>query len=107
MTPRFILLHNGTEFKNKQFDKVACELGIERLFTAPYHLQSNGELEVFHNFFKPALKKLCEHDPDNWDNYINLLLGVCRQMHNAGTGESPFSYMVWTATQYCIICYDQ
>ena len=34
---------NGTEFKNKLFEQVAKELGVEyKLYTPPYHPASNG-----------------------------------------------------------------
>ena len=90
MCPRFILSDNGTEFKNQLFDEVAKELGIERSFSAPYHPQSNGKLETFHKFLKPALKKMCENDPDNWDRYIQIVLGSYRCAPNLVTGETPF-----------------
>ena len=41
-------------------DQVLQQLGIEHIFSAPYHPQSNGKLEVFHKYLKPTLKKLCE-----------------------------------------------
>ena len=74
MCPRFILSDNGTEFKNNLMDQVLQQLGIDRIFLAPYHPQSNGKLEVFHKYLKPTLKKLCENDPANWDKYINQVL---------------------------------
>ena len=38
-----ILSDNGTEFKNKVFEQVAKELGVEyKLYTLPYHPASNG-----------------------------------------------------------------
>ena len=38
-----ILSDNGTEFKNKIFEQVAKELGVEyKLYTLPYHPVSNG-----------------------------------------------------------------
>ena len=38
-----ILSDNGTEFKNKLFEQVAKELGVEyKLYTPPYHPASNG-----------------------------------------------------------------
>ena len=37
MCPWFILADNGTEFKNQIFDKVTKDLGIKRIFSAPYH----------------------------------------------------------------------
>ena len=37
MCPRYILLDNGTEFKNNLMDQVLKQLGIKRIFSAPYH----------------------------------------------------------------------
>ena len=76
--PRFILSDNGTEFKNQIFDRVTKDLGIERIFSAPYHPQSNGKLETFHKFLKPTLKKMCAEDQDNWDDYVKQVLGTYR-----------------------------
>ena len=63
MWPRYILSDNGMEFKNYFMDQVLQQLGIECIFSAPYHPQSNGKLEVFHKYLKPTLKKLCEKNP--------------------------------------------
>ena len=57
MCPRYILSDNSTEFKNNLKDQVLKQLGIERIFSAPYHLQSNGKLKVLHKYLKPTLKK--------------------------------------------------
>ena len=48
MCLQYILSNNGTEFKNSLMDQVLQQLGIDRIFSAPYHPQSNGKLEVFH-----------------------------------------------------------
>ena len=61
-------------------DQVLKQLGIERKFSAPYHPQSNGKLEVFHKYLKPTLKKLCEKDQSNWDKYINQFLQVTESL---------------------------
>ena len=62
MCPRYISLDNGTEFKNQLMDHILQQLGIDHIFSAPYHSQSNGKLEVFHKYLKPTLKKLCVKD---------------------------------------------
>ena len=90
MCPRYILSDNGTEFKNNLMDQVLQQLGIDRIFSAPYHPCSNGKLEVFHKYLKPTLKKLCEKDPANWDKYINQVLASYRITPNLATSESPF-----------------
>ena len=90
MCPRYILSDNGMEFRNNLMDQVLQQLGIDRIFSAPYHLHSNGKLEVFHKYLKPTLKKLCEKDPANWDKYINQVLTSYRITPNLANAESPF-----------------
>ena len=90
MCPQYILSDNGTEFKNSLMDQVLQTLGIDRIFSAPYHPQSNSKLEVFHKYLKPTLKKLCEKDPANWDKYLNQVLASYRIIPNLATAESPF-----------------
>ena len=90
MCLRYILSDNGTEFKNSLMDQVLKQLGIEWIFSAPYHTQSNGKLEVFHKYLKPTLKKLCEKDPSNWDQYLNQLLASYRVTPNLAMAEMPF-----------------
>ena len=89
MCPQYILLDSGTEFKNSLMDQVLKQLGIERIFSAPYHLQSNGKLGVFHKYLKPTLKKLYEKDPSNWDKYINQVLASYRVTLHLATMETP------------------
>ena len=90
MCPRYILSDKCTVFKNNLMDQVLQQLGIDRIFSAPYHPQSNGKLEVFHKYLKPTLKKLCKKDPANWDKYINQVLASYRITLNFTTAESPF-----------------
>ena len=71
-------------------DRVLQQFGIDRIFSAPYHPQSNGKLEVFHKYLKPTLKKLCEKDPANWDKYLNQVLASYTITPNLATAESPF-----------------
>ena len=88
MCPRYILSDNGTEFKNNFMDQVLKQLGIKRIFSTPYHPQSNGKLEVFHKYLKPTLKKLCEKDPSNWDKYLNQVLASYKVTPNLATAET-------------------
>ena len=71
-------------------DQVHQQLGIDRIFSALYHPQSNRKLEVFHKYLKPMLKKLCKKDPANWDKYLNQVLISYRITPNLATAESPF-----------------
>ena len=90
MCPQYILSNNGMEFKNNLMKQALQQLGIDRIFSAPYHPQSNGRLEVVHKYLKPTLKKLCEKDPTNWDKYLNQVLASYRITPNLAMAESPF-----------------
>ena len=74
MWPQYILSDNRMEFKNNLMNQVLQQLGIDRIFSAPYHPQNNSKLEVFHKYLRPTLKILCERDPTNWDKYLNQVL---------------------------------
>ena len=44
MCPQYILLDNGTEFKNQLMDHILQQLSINCIISALYHPQSNGKL---------------------------------------------------------------
>ena len=63
MCPWYILSDNGTEFKNSLTDQVLQQLGTDRIFSAPYHPQSNGNLEVFQQIFKTYIEETLQKGP--------------------------------------------
>ena len=71
-------------------NNVFQQLGTDLIFSAPYHPQSKGQLEVFQKYLKPTLTKLCEKDPDNWDKYINQVLASYHVAPHLITAETPF-----------------
>ena len=77
-------------FENQLMDQVLQQLGIDCIYSAPNHPQSNGNVEVFYKYLKPTLKKLCKKDPTNWDKYINQVLTSYRVTLNLATAETPF-----------------
>ena len=55
-----ILSDTGMEFKNSLFANVAKQLGVEyKVYTPPYHSQSNGRIWEFHQFFKHVYLNMC------------------------------------------------
>ena len=84
------MFHLNSNQPYNLMDQVLQQLGIDGIFSAPYHPQSNSKLEVFHKYLKPTLKKLYENDPANWDRYINQVLTSYRITSNLATAESPF-----------------
>ena len=88
-----ILSDNGTEFKNDLFDRVAKELGIEhKVYSPPYHPQSNGRIEGFHLFLKACIAKHISPGLE-WDEVCPIATAVYNFLPNEHAKESPFFLM--------------
>ena len=88
-----ILSDNGTEFKNKLFEQVAKELGVEhKLYTPPYHPASNGRIEGFHAFLKACIAKHIAPQLE-WDVLVPLACAAYNFIPNEHSKESPFFLM--------------
>ena len=67
-----ILSDNGTEFKNKLFEDVAKQLGVEyKVYTPPYRPQCNGKIEGFHKYLKSCIAKHIINCME-WDEFMDL-----------------------------------
>ena len=88
-----ILSDNGTEFKNRVFEQVAKELGVEyKLYTPPYHPASNGRIEGFHAFLKACISKHVAPQLE-WDVLVPLACAAYNFIPNEHSKESPFFLM--------------
>ena len=90
---RKILSDNGTEFKNDLSDRVAKELGIEhKVYSLPYHPQSNGRIEGFHLFLKACMAKHISPELE-WDEVCPIVTAAYNFLPNEHARESPFFLM--------------
>ena len=88
-----ILTDNGTEFKDALLDKVAEEIGVEhKVYSPPYHPQSNGKIEAFHYFLKACIAKHMTQLQD-WDEVMPLACVAYNFLPNEYSRESPFFLM--------------
>ena len=88
-----LLSDNGTEFKNKMFEQISKELGLEyKLYTPPYHPASNGRIEGFHAFLKTCITKHVAPQLE-WDTLVPLACATYNFIPNEHSIESPFFLM--------------
>ena len=88
-----MLSDNSTEFKNKVFEQVAKEHGLEyKLYTPPYHPASNGRIEGFHAFLKACIAKHVVPQLE-WDVLVPLACTAYNFIPNEHSKESPFFLM--------------
>nr|CAD2155561.1 unnamed protein product [Meloidogyne enterolobii] len=83
--PETIVSDNGSPFRSNEF-KVYCQnKGISQVFSAPYHPQSNGQVERFVDYFKRMMTK--NSNKKNW--LSEVLLFYRASPHESLEGKSP------------------
>ena len=71
---RFILMDNGTEFKNDTIGNVLNRLNTEHKFTTVYFPRGNSRLENSHTLLKRSISKYIDILDVEWDKCLNLAL---------------------------------
>ena len=66
------------------------ELGITQYKSSPYHPESQGALERFHQTLKNMIRSYCFDTEKDWDEGIHLLLFAVRESVQEFLGFSPF-----------------
>ena len=70
--------------------EVMFQLGVKQFKSSPYHSQSQGALERFHQTLKSIIRAYCFQEKKDWDEGIPLLLFVVQEAVQISLGFSPF-----------------
>lgn len=87
--PKIIQSDQGTNFTSKLFKQVVSELNIKHVKSSPYHPESQGALERFHQTLKSMIRKYCLESNREWDEGLPLLLFAARETRQESLGFSP------------------
>ena len=68
-----VLSDQGSNFMSGIFQQVIHELGITQYKSSPYHPESQGALERFHQTLKNMITSYCFDTEKDWDEGIHLL----------------------------------
>ncbi|XP_062703115.1 uncharacterized protein K02A2.6-like [Aedes albopictus] len=92
--PETLVSDNGTQFTSAEFAEFCNTNGIQHITTAPFHPQSNGQVERFVDTFKRATKKIRE-GKGSMQEALDLFLLTYRSTPNtyAPNGLSPAEAM--------------
>ena len=66
--PKYVLSDNGSQFRSRSYKHYMDNNNIEMRFSAPYHPQSNGQIERVHRWLK---ERLCLISVDGGLNFLN------------------------------------
>ena len=87
---RFILMGNGTEFKNDTMSNVLSSLNTEHKFTMVYFLRRNSRLENPHTLLKRSISKYIDILDVEWDKCLNLAMYAFNISPSSDNCSSPY-----------------
>ena len=88
--PKSIQSDQGSNFMSGLFQQVMKELNIKQFKSSPYHPESQGALERFHQTLKTMIRTFCSEFGMDWDEGIHFLLFAAREAVQESLGFSPF-----------------
>ena len=91
---RFILMDNGTEFKNGTMSNVLSRLNTEHKFTTVYFPRGNSRLKNLHTLLKRSISKYIDILDIEWDKCLNLAMYAFNISPNSDNCSSPY-YIVY------------
>ena len=68
--PARLLSDRGTTFTSSIIEELCKFLGIQQLWTTPYHPQTNGLVERSHQMIMCMIGKLGEDNKENWPSHF-------------------------------------
>ena len=68
-------------------------LGVKKLWTMPYHPQTNGLVERSHQMIMQMIGKLGEDKKANWPSHVAEIAHTYNATHSTVTGYSPHYLM--------------
>ncbi|XP_055590876.1 uncharacterized protein K02A2.6-like [Uranotaenia lowii] len=99
--PITLVSDNGSQFTSAEFATFCVENAIHHVTTAPYHPQSNGQVERFVDTFKRSLRKIREGKATIQEALDTFLL-TYRTTPNPVTGQSPADLIFGRPIRTCL-----
>lgn len=91
--PKMILTDQGTCFTSELFRQLTEILKIKKIFSTPYHPQTNGALERSHATLKEYLKSFVNDDHDDWHCYLPTAILSYNTTPHCTTEFTPYELL--------------
>lgn len=90
--PKYLVSDNATYFTAETLAQVIKLLKIKKIFSTPYHPQSNL-VERYHKSLNAFIRSCVEKEYAQWHTYIDYACYAHNTCHNTATGYSPFELL--------------
>ena len=86
--PARLLRGRGANFMSSMIEEMYKILGMMKLWTMPYHPQTNGLVERLHQMIMHMIGKLGEDKKANWPSHLAEIAHAYNASHSTVTGYS-------------------
>ena len=101
--PKKILSDWGRNFESQLVADLCMLMGTQKLWTSPYHSQTNSQHEKFNSTLIDMLGTLPPEKKSEWKNHIGALIHAYNCTQNSATGLSPY-YLMYPNLPLYMVC---
>ena len=91
--PDKLLTDQGSQFTSELFLSLCRIIGIKKVFTTPYHPQTDGVVERNNRTLVKMLAMYVSTDQQNWDQLMSMLTYTHNTARHSTTEETPYMMM--------------
>ena len=91
--PARLLRDCGVNFMSSIIGEICKLLSVKKLWTTPYHAQTNGLVERSHQTIRQMIGKLGEDEKADWLSHLAEIVHAYNATQSAVTGYSPHYFM--------------
>ena len=103
--PEKVLLDQGWNFESQVMADLCSLMGTQKIWTSPYHPQTNGQCKRFNSTLIGMLGMLPPVKKSEWKNHIGMLVHDYTCTWNSATEFSPYYLMYGRQPQPPSRCY--
>ena len=91
--PRRLMSNQASEFTGQVISELCDLLGVTKIRTSPYHLQTNGAIERVHQTLRRMITKMDAEKRAKWPSHLGPILIAYNATRSLITGYSPYFLM--------------
>ena len=101
--PQCLMSDQARAFCRNVIQQLCDYLCIDKIWTSPYHPQSNGQVERIHQNLIRMIGKLDEDKRCEWPMHLGLVIHVYNATRSLVTGFFPPHYLMFSQRPHILI----